>query len=265
MFDTYVINLKKDIHNFYRIKKTLNKKGIQPKRFNAIYGKDIKNLEIYNKYLSPFCKIFCPRGLIGCALSHYILLEKIYLNYKQNKISNYSLILEDDVIPLFNCKNDIEKILEIWPDDCDILSLYCQGLCKYKVSKSNLIKGNKYMGSAAAYLVKNDSIPKINKYKIFFHIDIQRFRTKFIKIYLYNRKLFDVNNNSSYNTDLNINQNTKLNHFLTNKMGIENSTFYSCFLFKIFKIPLINYEMTLYDILKIIVFILIIIIIYKMN
>ena len=84
MFETYVINLQNDINNFYTLKKELNLRGIQPKRFNAIYGKNIKNLQKYNKYLSPYCKNFCPKSVIGCGLSHYILLEKIYLNYTKN-------------------------------------------------------------------------------------------------------------------------------------------------------------------------------------
>jgi GR25 family glycosyltransferase involved in LPS biosynthesis len=250
MFETYIINLKKDINKFYKLKKELNIRGIQSNRFNAIYGKDIININNYSKYLTNFCKIFCPKSVIGCGLSHYILLEKIYLAHKQNRISNYSLILEDDAIPLFNSKNDIEKIIEKIPNDCDILSLFCQGICKYKQQKQPM-PGESFMGSAAAYLVKNDSIPKINKYKLINHIDVQRYNTKDIKIYVYNPKLFNVDNSSSYNLVVNKNTNKNvLNKFISNKLNIENISIYELFSYKIMRIPILNYEITAMSIIK---------------
>tara|TARA_Y200000002_G_scaffold311799_1_gene268900 strand:- start:249 stop:1076 length:828 start_codon:yes stop_codon:yes gene_type:complete len=257
MFETYVINLQKDINNFYKLKNELNLRGIQPKRFNAIYGKNIKNFEKYNNYLSPYCKTFCPKSLIGSGLSHYILLEKIYSNHTKNSKSKYSLILEDDAVPLFNSKIDIEKIIKKWPDDCDILVLFCQGWCKYKEGPK-LIKGTRFMGSAAAYLVKHNSIPKINKHKIIHYIDVQRFNTTDIKTYVYNPKLFDVNNDESYNIDLSINQNTKINKYLTKQLSLNNINLVELLLFKIFRIPILDYELTSFDVLKIIFVILII-------
>ena len=267
MFETYIINLQNDIYKFYELKKEFNLRGIYPKRFNAIYGKNIKDFNVYNKYLSPLCKTFGPRGLIGCGLSHYILLEKIYSNHKisNHKISNYSLILEDDVIPLFNSKNDIDKIIKKIPDDCDILSLFCQGLCKYN-TKNEFIIGSRFMGSTAAYLVKHTSIPKIIKHKLIFHIDIQRYNTKDIKTYVYNPKLFNVDNLQSYNMIINNNSyfnNSYFNNYISKKLNIENISLYELLNFKVLRIPLINCELTWMYIIKIIISIIILLLLIK--
>ena len=47
MFDTWVINLDKDIQNFNILKEKLSDKDIEPKRYSAIYGKMIKDFKPY--------------------------------------------------------------------------------------------------------------------------------------------------------------------------------------------------------------------------
>ena len=106
------------------------------------------------------------------------------------------------------------------------------------------------MGSTVAYLVKNNSIPKINKYKIKTHIDIQRYNTNHINSYIYYKKLFNVNKDTSYNINLNINQNTKLNKYITNMIQLDNMNFYEVLSFKMIRIPLINCELTGFAIIK---------------
>lgn len=54
MFKTYVINLERDIENFNVLQTKLNKIGINPIRFNAIYGKEIKDFSKYDKYISNY-------------------------------------------------------------------------------------------------------------------------------------------------------------------------------------------------------------------
>ena len=137
MFDTFVINLEKDYKNYEVLHKKFKKIGIDLIRFNAIYGKKIKNMNKYNKYLSNYCKFFCPKSIIGCGLSHYILLENIYNKYIKNpeKNNDYCLILEDDINPLFKNKNEINEIIKKIPKKCDIVSLYCQCFCNTKNKK----------------------------------------------------------------------------------------------------------------------------------
>ena len=66
----------------------------------------------------------------GCGLSHYKLLDDIYNKYKYSS-NRFSLILEDDAIPLFKDKKQLNEIIKDIPIDCDILFLYCQGKCGY--------------------------------------------------------------------------------------------------------------------------------------
>ena len=54
MFNTYVINLEQDKVKYENIKKNLNENNIIPYRFNAIYGKNVKNE--YDDYLTSYCK-----------------------------------------------------------------------------------------------------------------------------------------------------------------------------------------------------------------
>lgn len=258
MFNTYVINLKKDIHRFYKLKNDMLQKNINVIRFDAIYGKDIKNYGKYNKYLSKYCEYFCSRGLIGCALSHYILLNKIYNNYKNNIIKNeYTLILEDDAIPLFDDIEEINYAIENIPNDCDTLLLYCQGSCNYNKNKNLYIKNKNIIGSTVAYIIKNSSIPKFIKNKIIFHVDLQWYNTKNINVYIYNKMLFSVNKNESYNKG-----SYNFNYF-DNFIKYDNTTVSESLNYKVFRIPILNIELTLFEMIIYLIIIIIIICMVK--
>lgn len=265
-FDTYIINLDRDLNHFHILQKKLKTKHIYPIRFKAIYGKDITDYGKYNKYISTYCKYFCTDAMNGCGISHYKLLDDIYKKYNTYNQTVYSLILEDDVSPLFLNKKTIENIIKNIPTDCDILSLYCQGICKYNQSKDTqkkFIKGTKYMGSAAAYIVKNSSIPKINKQKLHHHIDVQRYFNKDITIYVYHTPLFTVDNSTSYNLEVN----NKINKlpivsYVSKLLYLDNISIFEAIMYKIFKIPFINVELTFLSFVLLIITIVICILVY---
>lgn len=265
MFKTYIINLEKDIENFNVLQKKLNKIGINPIRFNAIYGKEIKDFSKYDKYISNYSKYFSPRGLVGCALSHYTLLDQIHKNYLKNKDTEYTLILEDDAIPLIKNKKEIEDIIPRIPKDSDMLLLYCQGICNYNKNNNEFIKKSNIniLGGAVSYLVKNSSIPKLLKKKIYFHIDLQWYNTEIINFYIYHKMLFNVDKNESYNVNL------KLKHLFTflNTISFnnrfKNSTLDETLSYKIFRIPLIGLEVSILEIYINTIIIILFITIYK--
>jgi len=265
MFETYIINLKRDIQRYYTLRNKLVKRGIIPYRFDAIYGKDIKNFDKYKKYITTYCQYFCPRGLIGCGLSHYNVLDIIYKKYKQLKNTEYSLVLEDDAIPLFHHKNDIEKIIKNIPKDCDILLLYCQGQCGYDyVNASDLYmrQSSIFTGSAVAYIIRNSSIPKFLKSKLINHVDIQWYNTPGINVYIYGKEQFNVNKDSSYNYDVEQKNNVILNQ-LDDIITFDNTTVSESVLYNIFRIPYVNIDITFYDILKFIIYIIIIYFVWR--
>lgn len=265
MFKTYVINLERDIENFNLLKKKLNKIGINPIRFNAIYGKEIKDFSKYDKYISNYSKYFSPRGLVGCALSHYTLLDQIYSNYLKNKDTEYTLILEDDAIPLIKDKKVIEDIIPRIPKDCDILLLYCQGICNYNKNNNEFIKKSNIniLGGAVSYLVKNSSIPKLLKKKIYFHIDLQWYNTEIINFYIYHKILFNVDKNESYNTNIKLKNLFKFINTINFNDKFNNSTLNELLSFKIFRIPLLGIELSGIEIIIYIIIMIIIFTIYK--
>ena len=242
MFDTWVINLEKDIQNFNIMKERLSDKNIEPKRFNAIYGKMIKDFTPYKKYISSHNRYFGPSGQVGCGLSHYKLLDDIYNKYKYSS-NRFSLILEDDAIPLFKDKKQLNEIIKDIPIDCDILFLYCQGKCGYGTwgEKKYIKKNTPFSSGAVAYFVRHSSIPKILKNKINFHIDIQWYANWTINTYLYADKLFNVDKSTSYNCGK-FKQN-----FMTDTLDkivpLDNMTMTEALKFRVFKIPFTNIEL----------------------
>jgi GR25 family glycosyltransferase involved in LPS biosynthesis len=235
MFDTYVINLQKDYDRYERLKYKLAEKNIYCKRFDAVYGKEIVDFKPYDKFISSYCKYFCPRGLVGCGLSHMILMDKIYTQ-SDNK---FSLILEDDVEPLFDDKKQIDNIINGLPDDCDIMMLHCMGQCEYK-DRTRIIKNTKWIASCAAYLVRNSSIPKIIKNKLITHIDLQIYSNQSINTYIWIKPLFETDNSHSYNKD------SYTNNIISNISipTIDGMSVGDMVSFKIFRLPFIGIELS---------------------
>lgn len=264
MYRTYVINLKRDIERYHNLKRELAKRNVPVQRFDAIYGKEIKDYGKYSKYISKYCQIFCPSGLVGCGLSHYVLLDQIYQSYITNdpdgNVPQYTLVLEDDVVPLFEDKTVIDAIVQRMPDDADILLLYCQGQCGYAfkpgtvaLAKKYLIPQGQMIGSTAAYVIRNTSIPKFLKDKLTFHVDLQWYLNPDIKVCIYNDQLFSIKNDHSYNLDPS-QAKRPIAHILDSlPFYFDNTTLSESLAFKIFKIPLVNVELSAMDVIIILI------------
>lgn len=246
MFNTYVINLEQDKLKYEKIKKNLNDNNIVPKRFNAIYGKNVKSE--YDDYLTNYCKYTCPKSVIGCGLSH-ILLSKYLLN---NDTNEYALVLEDDAIVNHNnIKDKINNILNHSPKNWEIIILYCQGYCKY-YDKKNLVKDDKfikttYQGSFAAYLINKKGQEKLSKIKLNGHIDNQILFSNKINSYSFSKKIFKTDESDSVNRKKNYgllkNYYDKVYNTLDGEKVMTHQP--SFFLqYKAFRIPIIDFEIT---------------------
>ena len=251
MIDTYIINLKEEIQNYYTVKNKLIEKNFENiYRFDAIYGKKIKDINQYDKYLTKFLKYFGPLGTIGSALSHYILLENIYNNtLKKNDpslLDKYVLILEDDVVPNYHY-NYLKNIVKNIPSDSDILILHSfeQFLFyKNKFKQDYILKNKLFLASpCCSYLIKVSSIPKIINKKLWSYYDAQHFNYNFFNndtnIYLYKKQIFNTNYNISHNLKFNFIYDFFDKIFIY--FNIPNIFFWT--LFKIFRIPILNYEL----------------------
>ena len=164
-FDTYIINLKQDVDKYNRMASRLHDVGIKYNRFDAIYGKNVKNE--YDQYISTY-KEFIPRSIIGCGLSHFLTCKN-HFNQDNKKVA---LIIEDDAVPLFKDKNSINQIISDAPKDWEIILLYTQGKTNYK---DNTWDAGPCMGSTMAYLINYKGFKKrYDNYKLSTHTDVER-------------------------------------------------------------------------------------------
>lgn len=269
-FNTYVINLKKDYNNFLRIKRDMAKTGIDVIRYDAVYGKEITDFDQYDKYLSTYCKYFCPKGALGCGLSHYTLLDKIHRGLLPGTNNKYTLILEDDVYPLFNNKTTIIDIINSAPADADAILLHCNGYCLYDKTDNMRYRRPEslVLGSNAAYLVKNTAIPKLLNHKLYFHVDMQWWTTIHDTVYIYHKPLFYTDDSiSSINNSDYINNKDPLLYLLDNyypSSDIHNTNISRTLTYPIFRIPIINIEVKTIDFIYAIVITLVMLLIYCM-
>jgi GR25 family glycosyltransferase involved in LPS biosynthesis len=262
MFNTYVINLEKDKKKLKIIKEKYKDVGINLIRFNAVYGKYVK--DDYDNYLTNRCKYTCPNSVIGCGLSHILLSEYLY----NNDNNDYTLVVEDDSFPkIKNFKNKINNIVNKAPKDWEYIMLYCQGMCN---SKKQFDDDMFFRGSTAAYLINKKGQKKLKDLKLKDHIDLQIYNNSDIKVYKFNKNLFYTDESVSYNR---VNSNYKIlhlydkyyNYLKLNKTKIltnEPSFFIN---FKTFKIPFLNIELSHFIISHIIMLIILLCIIFFMD
>jgi len=176
----HVINLKKSTDRLGNVTRDLNKFKIKFQRFNAVNGRiqqlhnikkywivddEFENDFLHNKKELKKMKL----GVIGCAMSHIKVWEKI--NKTTNKTINHkyewSLILEDDI----SLPKDINLLLKsVWdhiPKNTDIVYLgWSFPRDKGKIIyKNKLLRIMKYTGvnGGFAYLIKNSMIENLLK------------------------------------------------------------------------------------------------------
>ena len=194
-FDTYVINLEKDKENYEILAKKLQDVNIESTRFNAIYGKEVK--DEYDEYISKN-KDFIPKSCIGIGLSHYFVCKEHFSKDKPK----VAMILEDDATILFNDKKEIEQILKNAPKDWDIILLYTQGITNYKEDTWEITP---ISGSSIGYLINENGYKKHFKdFKVLGHVDLQRIKlgneNKDFKIYKTPKPMIMPNSENISNT-----------------------------------------------------------------
>lgn len=223
MFNTYIINLKRDYERYVILKDRLEKIGITPTRYDAIDGKNIP--EKYNSDLTYLSGIFSTDTMKGCGLSHLDVIRNFY----NNDPNDYALILEDDAIPLFNDKEKIEELVQKY-NDYDCILLYTQGI-------------RLFYGSTAAYIITKKGAEKVLKYKLPpIHVDAHLWYVCNLKIKNLmideGIQLFSTDEKKSYT------RRGKNNSCIMDKIIpiYGNLNFFDYLEFRLFKIPFINYE-----------------------
>ena len=242
MFNTYVINLKKDRERWFRIYNHLKEHNIKPIRFNAVYGKTLKKKD-YSEYITKKCQIFCPDSVKGCGLSHILLSKYLYNNDK----NEFALVLEDDAFSKTkNLKKRINTIIKQAPKNWEIIMLYCQGIC----NKKNKFSNSHFVGGTVAYLINKNGQYKVSNLKLTNHVDYQIYALNYKKIKTYQIK----NHLFTQNDDTNSNNKTQSNNIIyrtIDKLNYKFLTHKPSFFLKYYLIknPLTKNNITLGEIL----------------
>ena len=191
-FNTYVINLKNDHHRWANIKKNMIKHNIDLIRFEGINGNKDK-LYKYKNHVHPICLKICARSVIGCGLSHIKLNKFIY----EKDDNEFALVLEDDAFSNSkNLKKKIKNIVDNAPNNWDIITLYCQGICNNKKTYNS---SNIFTGGMLSYLISKSGQYKIKNLKLINHIDTQIHSSPNMNIYNYQENIFYPQNVESNN------------------------------------------------------------------
>ena len=165
---TYLINLDKDKERLKYVTNECKNNGIIPVRVSGILGSSLSPDDI-EKNTTPFCKMFCTKSAIGCALSNM----KCWSNIIDNNDPE-AMIIEDDVkfepdfLQLFS-----EKYQDL-PSSYDICFVGHCGLFKSGQEISDNIYIPKSIACMHCYLVSNKGAKKLLLFnKISGHIDIE--------------------------------------------------------------------------------------------
>lgn len=181
--NVFVINLEKDKLKLDKVNKSYNSEGIRINRIDAVYGRTL-NSSARKNGTSTICNYICPDGLVGCGMSHM----KTWKYICDNKIK-YAMIIEDDTVPIKDFIKLFNIRYEYFPNDWDIMYMYCLGPGSfaeddgYAVSAliggtriNNYVYCPKFPLSTAGYCVTLEGAKKlleISGEKVGYHIDSQ--------------------------------------------------------------------------------------------
>lgn len=225
--------------------------GLKPIGFRGVDARKDEHLE-YSAHISGVCKYTCPKSLIGCGLSHILLMEKLYTENVQ-----LALILEDDAYPIQDI--DINKIISEVPTDWEIIKLHCD---IYSVDGSQ--KPGFFTGSAAAYIINRKGIIKVKNMKVKTHFDIQLYNSD-ITMYKTPVNLFMTDESHS---KIRTGGGHWMSRFMPETTSGQKTTDH-LFMYRLLKIPGTSIELKIGHILNIVIFrfvimLLVVIVIIKM-
>ena len=164
-----IINLDRDVERFENAIKQLDdfKDGIF--RYSAINGKELNLNDIditpYTRYLIEHPNNRCSHqqintvGGIGCYLSHCNVW-----NMYQDSVQGGILVFEDDLNVGENFKDELIRVLNNIPSDCDVLSFGYLGLLEKCKMVDNVNKLSSFFFGLQGYYISNQGMKKLLQY-----------------------------------------------------------------------------------------------------
>ena len=206
MKDTYIISL----NNPTDLINTVSELGLNPILVDGVNGKKLSSEEINNN-TTYACSLFCPKSVIGIAMSH-IKVWNLFLESKKDS----ALVLEDDAVFTKNFIPEFENGIKNVPNDFDILYLGCFGCntninvftvlaAKQNIVNYNFKQINEYINkplvsmATHGYVISRKGAKKLIKlieHKINFHLDY------IIQVLVHENKIniYSLNNRIIYQT-----------------------------------------------------------------
>lgn len=189
--NVYVINLDRSKDRFQSIKSILGRENIQFTKISAIDGVMLSDDDV-SKHCTKFAETFCPKTIIGCAMSHKKTWRKIVENNDK-----YAIVFEDDVFIDKNFKSELKKCLDelfTFDQKFDFLYLgyfgpakitdnsfinHLQNIILYKLSNKKCDLENVFIPVSPVgfhcYIISKECAKKLLKSmnKINYHIDVE--------------------------------------------------------------------------------------------
>lgn len=238
MFNTYVINLDSQPGRWDAQSKELIKVGINPIRIKGILNEEASD-ENYS-FLGRKTSLFK-----GCTSSHI----KACNNFLNNDPNQIALILEDDAYPKFNNVKILEEYLETChPYNFDMLLVHCDIRCPIKDKQKSLV----FSGSGAAYFITKQGAKKILNHKFTTVIDFETNLIPNFKKIVSGENFFWTDENYIMTNDISSDRieskqkNDNMIDKIITKLSFNRGekTWRHSKNFKFFKIPIINYTLT---------------------
>lgn len=162
--DPFIISLDKDTDKYHNATQILENLHLQPMKFHAIDGKELKNTrpDICDKFT------YLNDGEMGCFISHYLIY---YLASQHSNPDQYTMIFEDDIGTEIDSKSFNDKLKDSVNHNPDLIYLgKCAEFCiMIKQIHDDLYQGYKPL-CMHAYMIKNSFakrvVESINKLEI---------------------------------------------------------------------------------------------------
>lgn len=211
--NVYVINLDRSADRLANVTNNLKQYNINFQRIPAVDGKKLTAQEVHDNTTLMCRTILCSMSVIGCALSHKRVWEKI-----AQSNDKWHMVCEDDITftqTTITFLDDLSKCANGLPDELFInLSAFDtvynslvnpkQELNEIEASCKGLIRRIQNSGSTACYLITPKMARKLLRLlpKVKYHIDIVAGRYAYPNMYASYKRVVEIDYDPTLSTNM---------------------------------------------------------------
>lgn len=232
----FIINLDKDKDRFENATKQLSTLNLNSNRFPAL-----NYCSIDKQLISKYCSLFCTKGMLGCASSHYEIWKMIVKNNL-----DYCVIFEDDIILDKNFLYHYNEYIKSVPNNWDMILLGCVMKCnstnKFDIYEhlhsllffkkfgkntdvtNNTIRIKSFVGTHAYILSKKGAQKLLDSFRVengHLDVDISLFLSRNKEFYCYAfKKEIVFQSNKLFLSNINTNKQPFMVNYYLDKISI---------------------------------------------